>query len=279
MTTKKQKNEVATTTPNLPVTADTFAQYKEFSANKVLDVERVMPVLQLIQQNSKALIKSHEKYLAGAEAGMFVNRASNYMAAQAIFVPCARKHVYVEWIPMNKGGGKVGEFPIDDKRITALRQAQGFGKITTPEGNEILETFYVFGYVLRENDEDPIPEPAVLAVKGTSITPYRQFFNQLRSYLVRDENGQLIRDAKGEAINPPLFAHQLRLSAQPRSKDGNDFMVMKFEHRNGTIENSMIGGAALAFGAAIANDVNQGRAKVEEEQDAGTGAPSETSAF
>ena len=270
--------ELETVKPMLPATAQDFAAYADDAANKVLDVERVMPVLQLLQTNSKALVKNHEKFVQGAAAGQFLNRATGFLADTVVFIPCARQHSYVEWVPIEKGGGKVGEFPIDDARITALRQQQGFGKLLTPEGNEIAETFYVFGYTLRENEKDPVPEPAVLAVKGMSITPYRQFFNGLRSYLLRDEAGNLIRSKDGQPINPPLFAHQLRITSMGKNKAGNDFLVFKFEHLNGTIATSMVPAAMLPFGKKIAEDVTHGRARVEEDQTDGA-TPGTTSAF
>lgn len=273
--TKTTKQEIEKVTPQLPATAADFAAFADYSARDVLDVERVMPVLSQIQTNSKALIPSHEKFVKGAAAGMFLNRSSNTLMQSAVFVPCERKRVYVEWTPLNKGGGKVGEFPIDDPRCTALRQEQGFGKLITPEGTEIHETFYVYGYTLNETDKEPIPEPAVLAVKGMSITPYKQFFNQLRGHFLRDADGNLVRDAQGRPINPPLFAHRIRVSSQPKTKDGNDFLVMKFESVNGTIANSMVPKELMAIGKAIADDVNAGRARVEEDEtDGGAEAPS-----
>jgi len=279
MSKKTTTQELEKVQPQLPATAADFAGFEGYGAGEVLDVERVMPVLAQLQTNSKALVRSHEKFVEGAQAGMFLNRNTGTLAESVVFVPCERKHVYVEWIPFNKGGGKVGEFPIDDPRIVALRQEQGFGKLTTPEGNEIQETFYVYGYTLSETDKDPVPEPAVLAVKGMSITPYRQFFNQLRGHFLRDAEGALVRDANGKPINPPLFAHQLRISSRPGSKDGHDFLVMKFASLNGTIANSMVPKAMLAIGKMIADDVNQGRTKLEEDETETSGAIGPTSAF
>lgn len=262
---QSQPQEVAQVQPQLPATAQDLAGYAEFSAGQVLDAERVMPVLQLIQQNSKALIKSHEKFVKGAEAGMIFNRATGLLRNNVVFVPCARNHVYVEWVPMDKGGGKVAEYPFDDKRVAALRQEQGFGKLVTKEGNEIQETFYVFGYVLDEQSPDPMPEPAVLAVKSSSITPYKQFFNGIRSFLLRDEKGNLLRGADGKPINPALFAHRVRISSVAKSKDGNDFHVLKFEPANGTLKDSLVPAALLPFGKQIAEEFAAGRVRVEED--------------
>jgi hypothetical protein len=273
-TTDEPKQELVTVQPQLPATAADLAAYSDFGAAQTLDVERVMPVLQLIQQNSKALIKSHEKFVKGAEAGNIYNRATGMLRTNVVFVPCAREHCYVEWVPIEKGGGKVGTFPIDDKRIAALRQEQGFGKLKTPEGNEILETFYLYGYVLDDQTTDPVPEPAVLAVKSSSITPYKQFFNNVRAFLLRDEKGNLVRNAAGQPINPPLFAHRVRVSALPKSKDGNDFHVFKFEPANGSLKDSMVSGDLLAFGKRIAEDFAAGRTRVEED-DADAPASSE----
>lgn len=276
--TKKTEQEVVKVDPMLPATAADFAGFEQYSASEVLDVERVMPVLQLLQTNSKALVKSHEKFVKGAAAGMFLNRSTGTLVETAVFVPCARQHVFVEWNDADKGGGRVGTFPIDDKRCVALRQEQGFGKLETPEGTTIAETFYVFGYTLSETEKDPVPEPAVLAIKGMSITPYKQFFAGLKSYLLRDADGNKVRNAAGQPINPPLFTHMLRLSAQPKSKNGDDFLVFKFEHLNGTIDNSMVPKALLAIGKRIADDVNAGTARVEEEDTTDT-TPAENSAF
>lgn len=279
MTKQKKTDELAVQQPMLPAAAD-LAEYSGYSANEVLDAERIMPVLQLVQTNSKALVKSHEKFVPGAQAGMFLNRGTGLLAERVVFVPCEREHCFVEWVPMDKGGGKVGTYPIDDKRCVQLRQEQGFGKLITPEGNEIQETFYVYGYTLREEDGDSaMPEPAVLAIKGSSITPYRQFFNQLRSYLLRDEKGSLVRGPNGGPINPPLFAHRLVLSSQAKSSKGNDFLVFKFASLNGDIRSSMVPPAMLAFGKQIADDFKAGRTRVEEDDADSAPAAEGTSAF
>jgi hypothetical protein len=263
----------------LPAMANELANYAEHSAADVLDAERVMPVLLLIQHQSKVLIKGHEKFVSGAEAGMILNRATGMLKPSVVFVPCARQHCYVEWVPMAKGGGKVGTYPLEDARVAELRKSQGFGKLTTPDGNEIHETFYVYGYVLDDSAGEPVPEPAVLAVKSSSITPYKQFFNNVRSFLLRDAEGNLVRTPDGKPINPPMFAHKVRISAVPKSKDGNDFHIFKFEPANGTMAESLVAPGMLAFGRTIAEDFAAGRTRVEEEDDAPAAAKEGTSAF
>ena len=66
-----------------------------------------------------------------------------------LFVPATTRHVFVEWVPRDKGGGYRGQHqPDSDVVMAAIAAAKKdpdakFGEYSTPDGNELQETFYV----------------------------------------------------------------------------------------------------------------------------------------
>jgi len=78
--------------------------------------------------------------------------------------------------------------------------AEAFGAIKMPNGNELVETFYVYGVQVQA---DGSPMAAVLAFTGSKIKKYKQWMTKARSIQI------VLPD--GRRIPAPLFAHKYLL--------------------------------------------------------------------
>src|SRR5690606_39209842 len=102
-------------------------------------------------------------YVQGAKKGMIINSVTEELYPGdpgVLFLPVHREHRFVEWVPRDQGGGFVASHEPTDPMIIEARKGGGFGKLESPEGNDIVETFYVFGLVV---DEDGLGIPAVVS--------------------------------------------------------------------------------------------------------------------
>jgi hypothetical protein len=125
--------------------------------------------------------------------GDIFNSATGDVYEDPSFVIAARDRNFVEYVPRDNGGGFVGIHPPDEPEILALREAQGrFGALETEDGNEIIETMYLYGLI-----GDP-PEPVILS-----------FVSKVR---VGDD-----------LMTPPIFAHRWKLASVQEKNDKGTF--------------------------------------------------------
>ena len=231
--------------------------------------------LNLLQALSPEVQESGEKRIEGAKAGMFVDSATQQLVdgkKGIALVPCDTQHVYVEWVPRDNGGGFVGvhELGSDTVKKALGENKAAFGKLKLPNGNDLVETFYLFCLTL-ENEKSVTPSGyTVLGFTSTKIKKYRKIMNQLRSF----------------SSKTPIFAHRLHLSSTPdKNKKGQPFFNVELRPLFGDVPSSLIppelDGALhplLAAGKSLMESVRGGQAKVDRTNGEGQGAPVEEEA-
>lgn len=117
------------------------------------------------------------------------------------FVPATTRHNYIEYKPRDTGGGYVGEHALDDPMVLAAIQASTeYGKYTTPDGNELIETFSVYGVAVLP---DGSQVEAVVSFTSTKIKKYKAWMTKAKTIQIVLEGGR--------RIPAPLFAHRYRL--------------------------------------------------------------------
>ncbi len=230
-----------------------------------------IPFLAILQSNSPQVDGSVDgAKIKGALPGMLIDTVSMelYEAEEegVVIVPCDTQHVFTEWIPRDKGGGFVGIHTTDSDVVKKAREAaEKFGKYSHPEsGNDIVETFYMYGMHLADKDD---PEPKGMFVIGftsTKIKKYKQIMYRLRTF-------------KGK---PPLFAHRLRVMTVGEKNQYGAFKNFKIEPVNGDIPSSLVPPKLddqphpiLLHGRQLMEQVRSGlaRAAFESQTAAGTG--------
>ena len=118
-----------------------------------------------------------------------------------VFIPAITKHEFVEWVPRKQGGGFVGTHEPGSPMVEDCRTNQDFGKYVTPAGNDLLETFYVYGIAI---DSSGNAEQAVIAFTSTKIKKYRNWMTKAKTIQLQLPGGR--------RIVAPLFAHKYRLT-------------------------------------------------------------------
>lgn len=144
----------------------------------------------------------------GAKGGDILNTATGEIwdgTKGFIFLPVFRDHNFIEWIPKNddgSGGGFVGIHAPDEQIVGQLRAKHGrFGKLPMDNGNQLAETFYLYGIAIYE-DREPIR--AMVAFSSTQIPKYQTFVGR---YM-----GIKYRTPQGAEVLPPLWAHRWRFT-------------------------------------------------------------------
>ena len=121
-------------------------------------------------------------------------------------IPCAYTKKYIEWVPINKGGG----FVRDDHPSNILSQTQKNDnrQFILPNENEIVETSQYF-LILIENEESP--EQILLSCTSTQLTFARRWNTMLRTAQVKN--------AAGTSVLAPMFSYIYRLKTAAQSNN------------------------------------------------------------
>lgn len=174
-----------------------------------------IPLINVLQALSPVVQDDKNKAKAGGIINSATGRVFNGESGLP-FIPCLTQHVFVEWIPRDKGGGFIGiHAKGSDTVVSAKEKAKAFGKYTTPNGNDLVETFYVYGIAL---DEDNNPFQAVIPYTSTKIKRYRTWMTTARDIRINLPDGS--------RISPPLFAHRYLLKTIKEKNNMGEFFNM-----------------------------------------------------
>ena len=261
--TKKTTAAVATTSKNTAVgEAFDYSQYAGKSMEDIGQDEAGMPFLKILQAQSPEVIGPQGK-IEGAGAGLLMNTATQELSESIRFAPAIRQHVFVEWRPRKEGGGIVNVHAVNSPIVAAAKAASTeFGKYKTEAGNDLVETFYVFGHVLDADNN--VTGGIVVPFSSTGIKKYKkQFISRIRMFTV---NG----------VNPPMFAHTVVITSETETNDSGTWSNYKIAFANdNNVEASLlpVDSGAFQAGAKLAEDVSAGLVKADTEKaDRGDGA-------
>lgn len=149
--------------------------------------------------------------------GMIINSVTGEIFLSAVgvpFVPAYTDHMYMEWKPRTQGGGLVGRHTLDAEIVKHAKEKAGtdFGLLKTPEGNDLIETFNVYGIYL---DGEGNPQQAVVSFSSTKIKPYKAWMTKAKTIQLQLTDGR--------RIGAPLFAHRYRLKTVPEKNNKGAF--------------------------------------------------------
>ena len=163
------------------VAADDYSAYAGSGFENQSSDDYSIPFITILQALSPQLEDNPD-----LRQGMIINTVTNEAVdgkKGIAFIPATTQHVYVEFKPREQGGGFVGVHnPTSQVVINAKNASQSFGKYATPAGNELIETFYVYGIVVGDDGSN---SQAVLAFTSTKIKKYKnkRLFEHLHSAL------------------------------------------------------------------------------------------------
>lgn len=173
-----------------------------------------IPFLAILQSNSPQ-VSNEERRIAGAVPGMLFNTVTNRVISGKeglVLVPAHVEHCYTQWAPRNKGGGFRGRHEIGSdlvaEAIASGRKSEKGNKPLTKDGDELVETFYMYGLVLDDADAVDFSEMVVVAFTSTKIKKYKKAMTTIRT--------------NKPTAGYPLFANRLRVkTVQESNSEGN----------------------------------------------------------
>jgi hypothetical protein len=183
-----------------------------------------IPFLSILQSGSPECKRSEGAYIEGAAEGMVLNTVTKKLVDTAkeplYVVPCAYHRAYIEWRLRENGGGFVKEHaPEAGAALNDSAMRDEKSRTILANGNQLNDTRTFYVMVL---DEDGLPAPAVLTMTSTQIKKAKQWMMQ--------QNLLKLRNSKGEAYTPPMFASKWAVTTVPESNDKGSWMGWKFEH-------------------------------------------------
>ena len=186
---KKQNTEVSTSLD------DAFFEMAG-AGSSFAPEEMTMPFIRIAQQMSPQLNKNKPEYIKGLGAGDIYNNLTGefWDGSEGLeVVACAELTKYTEWVPMERGGGFVGELHPNDP---AIRNARREGnKEVLPSGNELIKADHF--YVLYKSASGTW-NPAVLDMKITALKVSRRWKSQINLQ-------EMVHPRTGEVQRAPIF--------------------------------------------------------------------------
>lgn len=199
------KTEVATRGKAPPPAPADYTDLEQYAGQGLGDLDsgdRSVPFLKVLEKGSPEI-----ETVDGARAGMLIDTSNGRLYESVRFVPACREHAFVEWVPVDSGGGLVASYGMDED-ISRWAKGQR-GKIKLRNGNDLVETFYLFGILLpEEGDDEAEPKPVVVAFTSTRIKTYKSIVNRSDSIM--------LMGASGRKFKAPWFCHVWRIGTQKK---------------------------------------------------------------
>lgn len=182
--------------------------------------ELAIPFINLLQSNSE-LVEAGK-----AKAGQFYNNVMETILDSFEIVPCARERVFVEWVPVDDGGGLVAVHKPDSDFVTKAIAANGGSTrdIKVADGkHDLVETIYVYVLLLGESG---VPERAVISFSSSKLGRYRQFFTKASQQQI------MVGDRR---ITLPMWAHKWTVGSEEQvsKRNGKKFKNITLDFTGG----------------------------------------------
>lgn len=206
--------------------------------------EYTIPFITVLQALSPEIER-----VEGAKSGLLYNKVTGRLTTSFQFVAACRDKAYFEFVPRAQGGGFVGRHEVDSHIVNAARAAslKKVGKLLTENGNELIETFHVYGIADFGNGDI---EPCVISFSSSKIKVYRAWMSRLSVCTVK----------------APMYAHVSTISTvKERNKRGEEYYNLSIAPAKEDTRASLIPNTDPRFLAAkaLAESVVKGSAKAD----------------
>ena len=192
--------QVATKKDNLP-SAGLFEADAQMGFEKVKTDSLAPPILKLLQNGSAEAQKRNQKYVEGAEPGMFLNTVTKqvYDGDKGIqVIPCYYNLEYQEWADYGTGSGRPEMIYPDTSDILEKTTKGADGKDRLQNGNYILTVGQHFVIILGPKSS----ETAMISMSSSQGKVSRKWNSMMKSITFDGKNGP---------YTPPSFSHIYKL--------------------------------------------------------------------
>lgn len=216
-----------------------------------------IPFLRVLQKGSPEVNKRDDKYVEGAEAGMFFNTLTKELwdgeETGIIVIPAAYTPSYIEWWPRDSKAGKgiFKDHGADASILQSTTRDEKTNRDTTTRGTEVVRSGQYFVKIV--DPETGMGQDCVLALSGTQLKKSRNWNSLIKSLLVDRPDGQ-------GKFNPASFYQAYRLTTVYESNDKGDWMGVSIASDQPTI-NFPRGGELYVEARQFAAMVGTGKAK------------------
>ena len=234
------EKQVTTKKENLPSASLFEADAQMGFENMKSDTNLAPPILKILQNGSAEAQKRNDKYVEGAEPGMFLNTVTKqlYDGDKGIHViPCHYKLEYQEWAPYGTGSGRPEMIYPDTSDILEKTKNEN-GKDFLPNGNYILTVGQHFVIILGKENET-----ALIPMSSTQGKVSRNWNSMMKSITLDGKNGP---------YTPPSFSHIYKLTSVLNTGKGIQWYGYKVE-KVGMLEDAKLYERAKKFYEGIKN--------------------------
>jgi hypothetical protein len=195
---KAETKEVALAAGTLPVGMDLQDILGDSGAGQNMAAGDLgIPYLALLQSNSPQCNPAHQKYIEGAQAGMFMNTATGalfggYNKPPIEIIPCAYVRQYDEWRDRDgpDGGGFVASHEVDSG-IMSKTKPNALKRPALENGNIIWETGKQF--ILLRNPHTGRLDQMLMTLKSTHLKANRRINNLINDATIPGTSHQAPR--------------------------------------------------------------------------------------
>ncbi len=234
------EKQVTTKKENLPSASLFEADAQMGFENMKSDTNLAPPILKILQNGSAEAQKRNDKYVEGAEPGMFLNTVTKqlYDGDKGIqVIPCHYKLEYQEWAPYGTGSGRPEMIYPDTSDILEKTKNEN-GKDFLSNGNYILTVGQHFVIVLGKENET-----ALVPMSSTQGKVSRKWNSMMKSITLDGKNGP---------YTPPSFSHIYKLSSVLNTGKGIQWYGFNVE-KVGMLEDAKMYERAKKFYEGIKN--------------------------
>jgi hypothetical protein len=189
-----------------------FDAYVDVGHEEVNQEDIATPFLNVLQKMSPQVDKENAAFVKGAEAGQFFHSVNEscFDGGDGVTVVAAHfQSRWIEWIPLNQGGGFVRQYDAGEVPAGGESEIQ----VTLPDGHECSLTH--LHYLLLVDEELRAYDPLIFSVSSTGITPSRKWNGALTASVI---------PGKGRA---PRFEKMWSLKSVYRSNDQGNWYSWK----------------------------------------------------
>jgi hypothetical protein len=184
--------------------------------------DNIVPLVYLLQANSKPAMKGHERYVEGAVGGsIWLRNAPPEIQVVdgdegILFQPCHFSKCWIEWQPERKGfAGRHAERP----EAAELREEEDDNGNPRqvwrmPNGNSVNESREFAGFVYAVEGDEPLPY--TIPFSGSGHTVAKQWMTSMRNEKLPGDSGRA-----------PLFANLYRLKTVLKTKNENSWYMFE----------------------------------------------------
>lgn len=236
-----------------------FGDHAGAGTKNMTGADQAIPFLSLLQALSK-VISDPSMAVKGAKPGMIMDSVSKQLFAGEtgiVFLPCNTARVYVAWKGEPGSGTVAGRYAPSDPVVKTAARKFAFNEMQDPDGNRLVETFYVIGMVLGD---DLVPTGmGIISFTSTKIKAYKESIGVLRTL-------------PGDA---PLYAFPLRITTRPETRPKGtsfNFVVRPLGYDGNVFKDGVAGSVILPASDAgkalyplakqLADDFDNGAANI-----------------